>query len=442
MKEIFTNIAKLPELRARVVFTLGVLAVYRLCVFVTTPGVDIQVMREVMQGGGELLGLANMFSGGAIEQMSVIALGIMPYVSASIIIQLLAVVVPTLEKLQKEGEQGRKKINQYTRYGTVVLATIQGMGIAYYLENLSTQYAGLVADPGWKFRALTVLALTTGTAFLMWLGEQITESGIGNGISMIIFAGIVSGLPGGLKAVADVYSRGELTPISLLLLGGTALLMVAAIVFFERAQRRIPVQYAKRVSGRKVYAGSTSFLPLKLNMAGVIPPIFASSILIFPVTLAGYFPESEVAGAIQAALSGQDWRYLSIYVLLIVFFAFFYTAVTFNPVDVADNLNRQHSFVPGIRPGKKTAEYIDYVMTRITLVGALYIAAVCVLPAVMATKFPIAFAYGGTSLLIVVSVGLETVQQIEGHMLGKQYEGIAERGSRIRDRVSGDETVA
>lgn len=271
MKEILTNIAKLPELRARVVFTLGILAVYRLCVFVTTPGVDIQVMREVMQEESGLLGLANMFSGGAIEQMSVIALGIMPYVSASIIIQLLAVVVPSLEKLQKEGEQGRKKINQYTRYGTVVLALIQGMGIAYYLENLGTQYAGLVAEPGWSFRLLTVLALTTGTAFLMWLGEQITESGIGNGISMIIFAGIVSGLPRGAKSVVDVYSRGELTPISLLLLAGTIVLVVAAIVFFERAQRRIPVQYAKRVSGRKVYAGSTSFLPLKLNMAGVIP---------------------------------------------------------------------------------------------------------------------------------------------------------------------------
>ncbi len=444
MKEILTNIAKLPELRARVVFTLGILAVYRLCVFVTTPGVDIQVMREVMQGSGGLLGLANMFSGGAIEQMSVIALGIMPYVSASIIIQLLAVVVPSLEKLQKEGEQGRKKINQYTRYGTVVLALIQGMGIAYYLENLGTQYAGLVADPGWSFRLLTVLALTTGTAFLMWLGEQITESGIGNGISMIIFAGIVSGLPGGLKSVADSYSRGDLDPITLLLLLGTVLLVVAAIVFFERAQRRIPVQYAKRVSGRKVYAGSTSFLPLKLNMAGVIPPIFASSILIFPATLAGYFPDSEVAVAIQSALNSQDWRYHVVYVLLIVFFAFFYTAVTFNPVDVADNLNRQHSFVPGIRPGKKTAEYIDYVMTRITFVGALYISAVCVLPALMASRFPGAegFAYGGTSLLIVVSVGLETVQQIEGHMLSKQYEGIAERGSRIRDRVSGDETGA
>jgi preprotein translocase subunit SecY len=444
VKEILTNIAKLPELRARVVFTLGILAVYRLCVFVTTPGVDIQVMREVMQGSGGLLGLANMFSGGAIEQMSVIALGIMPYVSASIIIQLLAVVVPSLEKLQKEGEQGRKKINQYTRYGTVVLALIQGMGIAYYLENLGTQYAGLVTDPGWSFRLLTVLALTTGTAFLMWLGEQITESGIGNGISMIIFAGIVSGLPGGLKSVADSYSRGDLDPITLLLLLGTVLLVVAAIVFFERAQRRIPVQYAKRVSGRKVYAGSTSFLPLKLNMAGVIPPIFASSILIFPATLAGYFPDSEVAVAIQSALNSQDWRYHVIYVLLIVFFAFFYTAVTFNPVDVADNLNRQHSFVPGIRPGKKTAEYIDYVMTRITFVGALYISAVCVLPALMASRFPGAegFAYGGTSLLIVVSVGLETVQQIEGHMLSKQYEGIAERGSRIRDRVSGDETGA
>lgn len=444
MKEILTNIAKLPELRARVVFTLGILAVYRLCVFVTTPGVDIQVMREVMQGSGGLLGLANMFSGGAIEQMSVIALGIMPYVSASIIIQLLAVVVPSLEKLQKEGEQGRKKINQYTRYGTVVLALIQGMGIAYYLENLGTQYAGLVTDPGWSFRLLTVLALTTGTAFLMWLGEQITESGIGNGISMIIFAGIVSGLPGGLKSVADSYSRGDLDPITLLLLLGTVLLVVAAIVFFERAQRRIPVQYAKRVSGRKVYAGSTSFLPLKLNMAGVIPPIFASSILIFPATLAGYFPDSEVAVAIQSALNSQDWRYHVIYVLLIVFFAFFYTAVTFNPVDVADNLNRQHSFVPGIRPGKKTAEYIDYVMTRITFVGALYISAVCVLPVLMASRFPGAegFAYGGTSLLIVVSVGLETVQQIEGHMLSKQYEGIAERGSRIRDRVSGDETGA
>lgn len=441
MKEILTNIARLPDLRAKVLFTLGVLAIYRLCVFVTTPGVDYRVMKEVMAGGPGFLGLANMFSGGAIERLSVIALGIMPYVSASIIVQLLAVVVPTLEKLQKEGEQGRRKLNQYTRYGTVALSIIQGTGIAYYLEGLNTQYPGLVLQEGFLFRAITVLALTTGTAFLMWLGEQVTERGVGNGISVIIFAGIVAAMPGALHQVFEAFQRGDLSPISLLLLGVVVLAVVAAIVFFEKAQRRIPVQYARRnTGGRKIFSGNTSYLPLKLNMAGVIPPIFASSVLIFPATVAGYYPNSEFAAAIQAALNPQDWRYNVVYVLFILFFSFFYTAVTFNPVDVADNLNRQHSIIPGFRPGKMTADHIDFVMTRITVVGALYIAAVCVLPLVLGTRFPVGFQYGGTSLLIVVSVGLETVQQIEGHMLSKQYEGLAEEKSgRIRDRVRDDE---
>jgi len=432
----FANITKIPELRNRILFTLALLAIYRMGIFVTTPGVDRAVMQSFMATAGGFLGLFNLFSGGALEQLSVFALGIMPYISASIIIQLLAVVVPTIERLQKEGEQGRKKITQYTRYGTILLSLIQGTGIAFYLENLNSQEPGLVVNEGWSFRLITVLSLTTGTAFLMWLGEQITERGIGNGISLIITAGIIAGLPAGAFSTAQAAFRGEIAPIATVLLVVLIVACVYVIVYFERAQRRLPVQYAKRADGRKVFTGDTSYLPLKINTSGVIPPIFASSILIFPTTLAGYFQNSDFARTLEMALNPLDWRYNVVYVVLIIFFTYFYTAVTFNPVDVADNLKRNNSFIPGIRPGKKTAEHIDFVMTRITTGGAIYLSAVCVVPVLFMDYFPINFYYGGTSLLITVSVGLDTVQQIEGHLITRHYEGLTgTRTTRLRDRV-------
>jgi preprotein translocase subunit SecY len=435
----FGNIFRIPELRARILFTIGMLGVYRLGIFVTTPGVDRTVMQDyLMSSGGGFLGLFNLFSGGALEQLSVFALGIMPYISASIILQLLAVVVPSVERLQKEGEQGRRKLNQWTRYGTIGLSLIQGTGIAFFLENLNDQEPGLVSNPGWWFRTITVISLTTGTAFLMWLGEQITERGIGNGISLIIFAGIVAGLPAGVLNTGQQALRGEMGPIASVLLLMLVVGVVGVIVFFERAQRRIPVQYAKRTEGRKVFAGQSSYLPLKVNTSGVIPPIFASSILIFPTTVAGYFQDASWSLSLQTALNPLDWRYNVIYSLLIIFFTFFYTAVTFNPVDVADNMKRSGSFIPGIRPGKKTAEHIDFVLTRITAGGALYLTAVCVMPVLVQGYFPVSFYYGGTGLLIVVSVGLDTVQQIEGHLITRHYEGLTGgRTNRIRDRVGG-----
>ena len=340
------------------------LAVYRLLVFVSVPGVNRSIMKQIMsQASGSFLGMFNMFSGGALEQASVIALGIMPYISASIIVQLLTVVVPTLERLSKEGEAGRKKINQYTRYGTIFLTLIQGYFLAVSLESWNASYRGfgeVVLDPGWSFRLLTILTLTTGTAFVMWIGEQITERGIGNGISLIIFAGIVADMPDGLVQLYQKAHQGEIGALSLALIGAIVVVVVGAIIFFERAQRRIPVHYAKRVVGRKQFGGQTSHLPLKVNTAGVIPPIFASSILMFPAQLAN-FVDSSWMRAVNDALQLTDWRYQTLYVLLIVFFCYFYTAVTFNPVDVADNLKKNGGFVPGIRPGKKTAEYIDRV---------------------------------------------------------------------------------
>jgi preprotein translocase subunit SecY len=429
-----TNIFRVPELRKRLVFSLGMLAVYRLGIFVTTPGVDRKAMGEIVRQGN-LLGLLNFFSGGALEQLSIFALGIMPYVSASIILQLLTVVVPALEKLQKEGELGRRKITQYTRYLTIVLSAIQGYGIASYLESLRTN-AGLqvVATPGWGFRLLTMVSLAAGTAFIMWMGEQITERGIGNGISLVIFAGIVARAPAAAYQTFMAYrSPGtQMTEVSLVVLAVIMLVVVGAIVFVERGQRRIPIQYAKRVVGRKLYGGQSTHLPLKVNTSGVIPPIFASSLLLFPATLAGWFP---FLSALQTALNPGTWIYNTLYVLLIVFFAYFYTAVTFNPVDVADNLKKYGGYIPGIRPGKKTADYIDHVLSRITFGGAMYLAAVCVLPTVITDEFGVTFYFGGTSLLIVVGVALDTVQQIEGHLITRHYEGFTgPRGPRIRGR--------
>ncbi len=430
------NMFRIPELRKRLLFTLGILAVYRLGIFVTTPGVDRQAMRRVVQSAGGLLGLFNLFSGGALEQLSIFALGIMPYISASIILQLLTVVVPKLEQMQKEGEVGRRKITQYTRYGTIGLAVVQGWGIASYLESLRDPGGLLVvAYPGFGFKLLTVITLASGTAFIMWLGEQITERGVGNGISLIIFAGIVARIPDAIFQMWAAFRARSLDELSLLLLIGVMVVVVAVICFFERGQRRIPIQYAKRVVGRKLYGGQSTHLPLKVNTAGVIPPIFASSILLFPASLASWFP---FLGKLSDAVRPGEWIYNVIYVLLIIFFAYFYTAVTFNPVDVADNLKKYGGYVPGIRPGKTTADYIDHVLSRITFGGAIYIAAVCVLPTVLISRFHATFYFGGTALLIVVGVALDTVQQIEGHLITRHYEGFTgPRGPRIRGRRVG-----
>lgn len=432
----FANIPKVPELRRRLLYSLLYLAIYRIGVFVTVPGVDRNVMGEIIrQQQGTFLGLFNMFSGGALEQLSIFALGIMPYVTASIILQLLSVVFKPLEELRKEGELGYRKINQYTRYGTVIISFVQSFGIALYLENLnsSSTYGQVVLHTGWGFRLMTMISLTTGTAFIMWLGEQITDKGIGNGISLIIFAGIVSDLPDALRLTFENAMLGELKPITLLFIAVIILIVIGVIVFFERGYRRIPIQYAKRMVGRKMYGGQTSHLPLKVNQSGVIPPIFASSLLMFPATLGNIgIPGME---NIQQYLYPGQWHYNVLYVLLIIFFCYFYTAVTFQPVDVADNLKKQGAFVPGIRPGKKTAEYIDRVMTRITFGGAIYVAAVCVLPSFLQTKFHVPFYFGGTSLMIVVGVALDTVQQIESHLITRHYDGFTgPRGPRIKGR--------
>jgi preprotein translocase subunit SecY len=430
----FANIFRIPELRKRLLFTLGMLAVYRLGIYVTTPGVDRFAMRRVVEQGN-LLGLLNFFSGGAFEQLSIFALGIMPYISASIILQLMTVVVPALEKLQKEGELGRRKITQYTRYGTIVLSALQGYGISTYLESLRDPTGlAVVADPGWGFRLITMVSLAAGTAFIMWMGEQITERGVGNGISLVIFAGIVARIPAALYATFLAFRApgAALSELGLLALAAIMVVVIALIVFVERGQRRIPIQYAKRVVGRKLYGGQSTHLPLKVNTAGVIPPIFASSLLLIPATLAGWFP---FLSSVNDAIRPGTWIYDVIYVVLIIFFAYFYTAVTFNPVDVADNLKKYGGYVPGIRPGKKTAEYIDFVLSRITFGGAIYLAAVCVLPTIITNQFNVQFYFGGTSLLIVVGVALDTVQQIEGHLITRHYEGFTgPRGPRIRGR--------
>jgi len=433
----FANMFKIPELRKRLLFTLGMLAIYRVGIFITTPGVDRNVMRNIMATqSGSFLGMFNLFSGGALEQLSIFALGIMPYVSASIILTLLSAVVPHFEELRQEGESGQRKLNQYTRYGTIGLSAVQSTGIALFLEGLNNsqgQFGDVVADPGWGFRLITLISLTTGTAFIMWLGEQITERGLGNGISLIIFAGIVADLPDAIFTTASQVKIGQIQPVSLLIVTAIIFVVVAVIVFFERAQRRIPIQYAKRMVGRKMYGGQSSHLPLKVNAAGVIPPIFASSLLMFPATLANF----NVPGMdkVQQWIQPGDWRYTFVFVSLIVFFAFFYTAIQFQPVQVADNLKKQNAFIPGIRPGKATADFIDNVMTRITFCGALYMAAVCVVPDFLHQAFRVPFYFGGTSIMIVVGVALDLVQQIESHLITRHYEGLTGPGGpRIRGR--------
>jgi len=384
---------------------------------------------------GTLLGLFDMFSGGALERLSVFALGIMPYISASIILQLLTVVIPHLERLSKEGEQGRKKITQYTRYGTVVLSIIQGFGISIGLESMTAPGgAPIVISPGWQFRLMTVITLTAGTAFIMWLGEQITERGIGNGISLIIFAGIVARMPQAVGNTFRLLSTGEVGIFPILILAVLMVAVVGFIIYVEQGQRRIPVQYAKRVVGRKMYGGQSTHLPLKINTSGVIPPIFASSIIMFPATIASFVTVPWMQ-TVASAMRPGNAAYELLYVGFIFFFCYFYTAVTFNPVDVADNMKKQGGYIPGIRPGKRTADYIDRVLTRITLGGAIYVSAVCVLPSILISRFNVPFYFGGTALLIVVGVAIDTIAQIESHMLTRHYEGFLKKGgTRLRSR--------
>lgn len=425
----FGNIFKIPELKRRLLFTAGLLAVYRIGVHVPTPGIDGGALKSFFDSmQGTIFGVVNMFTGGALEQLSVFALGIMPYISASIILQLLTVVIPHLEQLKKEGEQGRKKITQYTRYGTVVLSVIQGFGIAVGLESMTSPTgAAVVFDPGWGFRLMTVITLTAGTAFIMWLGEQITERGIGNGISLIIFAGIVARMPGAIGNTFRLLAQDEMGIFTIILLVVVMVSVIGFIIYVEQGQRRIPVQYAKRVVGRRMYGGQSTHLPLKINSSGVIPPIFASSILMFPATIAQFTQVSWLQTFSQLMQPGGVY-YNLFFVGFIVFFCYFYTAVTFNPVDVADNMKKNGGYIPGIRPGKRTADYIDRVLTRITLGGAVYVSAVCVLPTLLISQFNVPFYFGGTALLIVVGVAIDTMSQMESHMLSRHYEGFLKKG--------------
>jgi preprotein translocase subunit SecY len=432
----FQNIFKIPELKKRIFFTLALLIIYRIGVHVPVPGIDTSALASFFDmAEGTIFGIFNMFSGGAFERLSVFALGIMPYISASIILQLLTVVIPHLEQLKKEGEAGRKKITQYTRYSTVVLSIIQGFGISVGLESMSSPGgAPVVMIPGWAFRLMTVITLTAGTAFIMWLGEQITERGIGNGISLIIFAGIVARLPTAGGNTFRLLSTGEMGIFIALMLILFMVLVVGFIIFVEQGQRRIPVQYAKRVVGRKMYGGQSTHLPLKINTSGVIPPIFASSIIMFPATIGSFVNIPWIKNIAETMRPGNA-IYELLFVGFIFFFCYFYTAVTFNPVDVAENMKKHGGYIPGIRPGKRTADYIDKVLTRITLGGAIYVSAVCVLPSILITRFNVPFYFGGTALLIVVGVAIDTVAQIESHMLSRHYEGFLKQGgARVKGR--------
>ncbi len=427
----FAAFAKAEDLKKRIWFTLGALLVYRLGTYIPLPGINPDAFAQAFtQQSGGVLGMFNMFAGGAVGRMAIFALGIMPYISASIIMQLMTSVIPSLEALKKEGEQGRKIINQYTRYGTVLLALVQAYGISVGLESGN----GIVADPGLFFRASTVITLVGGTMFLMRLGEQITARGIGNGISLIIFAGIVAGLPHAIGGTLELGRTGALSTGLIIGIIILAVVVIAAIVFFERAQRRLLIQYPKRQVGNRMFQGDTSHLPLKLNTSGVIPPIFASSLLLLPATVAGFSNTESMPGwasSILAALGHGQPAYMVFYAAMIVFFAFFYTAIVFNPKETADQLKKHSGFIPGYRPGERTAEYIDYVLTRVTVVGAIYLVLVCLLPEFLISATGVPFYLGGTSLLIVVSVTLDTVAQIQGHLIAHQYEGLIKK-SKLR----------
>ncbi|MFO8058805.1 MAG: preprotein translocase subunit SecY [bacterium] len=444
----WTNIGKIPELQKRLLFTLLILAFYRLGVHVWIPGINpgaLENFFEQQQSGG-LFSLINTFTGGGFQNMSVFALGIMPYITASIILQLLTVVFPYLDKLQKEGEVGKKKITQYTRYLTVGLSIAQGMGIAFMLQSWHNQFQGphslINIGPGeswWSFRIMTVITITAGTALIMWLGEQITERGIGNGISLIIFAGIVARTPAGIYETIQQVASGTMHLFVLILIGVIMVAVIAAIIFVERAQRKLPVQYPARTVGRKMYKGVKTHLPLKINQAGVIPPIFASSLLSFPTTISGVFQQSGGESSmgwmqmLASAFNPMSWQYNVIYGLLIMFFTFFYTAVTFNPIDVSDNLKRQGGYIPGVRPGQNTSDYIDRILTRITTGGSVYLVAVCVLPSILMALLGIPFYFGGTGLLIVVGVAMDTASQMESHLIARHYDGfLGAKGPKMK----------
>ena len=427
----FQNIFKIQELKNRVLFTLALLAVYRVGAHIPTPGINGEALsRFLTEKGGALMGFFDMFSGWALSRVTIFALGIMPYISASIILQLLTVVIPAIGKLAKEGESGRKKIVRYTRYGTVVIAAIQSFGIAAGLEGM--QGGMFVQNPGWGFKLVTMITLTSGTAFIMWLGEQITERGIGNGISLIIFAGIVARFPNAVISTVRLVQAGSLSIFFVIFLLVMMIAVVGAIIYIERGQRKLPVQYAKRVVGRKVYGGQATHLPLKVNTSGVIPPIFASSILIFPATIAGFIAIPWVQ-SMAKQLSPGTILYTLLYLGMIFFFAYFYTAIIFNPVDIADNLKKYGGYIPGIRPGQKTSEYIYKVLSRLTFVGAMYLGFVCIIPEILIRRFNVPFYFGGTSLLIAVGVALDTVSQIESHLVTRSYEGFLKKG-KIRGR--------
>jgi len=435
MQAGFQNAANIPELRRRVTYTLLMLAVYRIGVQIPTPGINGEALAAFFQkSAGTLFDMFNMFSGGALQNFSIFALGIMPYISASIIFQLLTVVVPQLEALSKEGESGRHQITKYTRYSTVALALVQGLFISIGLESMAAPAGGemIVIHAGWAFRLMTMLTLTSGTAFIMWLGEQMSERGIGNGISLIITAGIIARMPAAIAKTFKMVGAGDMTALFLPVLLIMVLAVVAFVIFCETAQRKIPIQYAKRVVGRRMYGGQQSHLPLKINMSGVIPPIFASSIMMFPATIGGFL-KVEWVQQITAYLQWGSLSWTIMYVAFIVFFCFFYTAVTFNPVDVAENLKKNGGFIPGIRPGKKTADFIDKIVVRITVIGAIYVSAVCVLPTILINKFNLPFYFGGTALLIVVQVMIDTIAQMEAHAVMRNYDGFLKSG-KIRGR--------
>jgi preprotein translocase subunit SecY len=427
------GLGKLTELRQRIFFVLGVLIVYRIGTYIPVPGINPVALAQMFEGTqSSIVGLFNMFSGGALERFSLFALGIMPYISASIIMQLMSTTIPSLEQLKKEGESGRRKITQYTRYGTVVLATFQALGIAIALESQTAAGMPVVVAPGFGFKLITVISLVTGTMFLMWLGEQVTERGIGNGISILIFAGIVAGLPGAIAHTLELASRGTFQPLFVLTLFAIALAVTAFVVFVERGQRRITVNYAKRQQGRRVMAGQTSHLPLKVNMAGVIPPIFASSIILLPATVVSWFGQAEGMEwlrNIATTLSPGQPIYVILYASAIVFFCFFYTALVFNPKETAENLKKSGAFIPGIRPGEQTAGYIDGVMSRLTLGGAIYVTLVCLLPEFMIVKWNVPFYFGGTSLLIVVVVCMDFMAQVQARLMSHQYESLLKKAN-------------
>ena len=428
------NVFRIEELRTRILFTAAMLAVYRVGCIVVTPGINGDVIRQFFESmSGTMFGLLNVFSGGAMESLSIFALGIMPYISASIIFQLLTIVIPALEKLKKEGSEGQKRITQWTRYATIALALFQSFLMAMALEN--GQFGlGAVLEPGWGFRITTMVTLTSGTAFIMWLGEQVTERGIGNGISLIIFSGIVVGLPSGLSNVLDLVRTDQFSILQVIFLGLIVIAAIAFVVYVERSQRRIPIQHARR-GGGTASSAAMSYFPLRVNSAGVIPPIFASSLLMFPLTIRQYTENETVQKFIDNWMNPGDFAYNAIYVALIVFFCFFYTAIVINPDDVSENIKRSGGYIPGIRPGKNTAEYIDGVLSRLTVVGAIYIAGICVLPVILSQQMGVPFYFGGTALLIVVSVALDTMGQIEAHLVSRRYEGFGTGGGRVRGRL-------